>query len=69
MRLKDLHSNEKEQVVSALLVQERAFRAMRTQVEQNDTTLSRLYDSLCSAQHRIDQLAVLVARMAEQERS
>jgi ABC-type transporter Mla subunit MlaD len=67
MRLKDLHADQKTQITTSLQVESDAFRAMQAQVEQNDTTLARLYDTLCSAQQRIDRLAVLVARLADQE--
>lgn len=67
MRLKDLHSNDKEQLVSALLVQVKAFSTMITQVEQNDTTLPRLHADLSDAQQQTGRLRVLVARMAEKE--
>jgi hypothetical protein len=67
MRLKDLHGDQRLQITTSLQVESDALHAMKAQVEQNDTTLPRLYDTLCSAQQRIDQLAVLVARLAEQE--
>lgn len=67
MRLKDLHSNDKEQIVSSLRVQTDALHAMQTQVELNETTLPRLLADLRDAQQAVGRLAVLVARMIDQE--
>lgn len=67
MRLKDLHSNDKELIVSALRVQADAFRAMQAQVEENDTTLPRLINNLRDAQNAIGRLEVTVTGLAAQE--
>lgn len=67
MRLKDLHSNEKESVVAALINEETTFALLKRLVTENGTTLPRLLDELVDAQNRIGRLAVLVADLAAQE--